>query len=105
MGDKNYRAHETLRDSSTRNVDSCMQEMKRKREHLEGTFFSVTDQLKMQLMVYGPPTVVHRLIVQEKERIVVEQTCMKAELILVREDQLADSMAAVAVVIDHQILN
>ena len=46
MGDTNSREHETLRDSNTRNVDSCMQEMKRKMEHLEGTFFSVTDQLK-----------------------------------------------------------
>ena len=46
MGDTNSRENETLRDSDKRNVETCMQEMKRKMEHLEGTFFSVTNQLK-----------------------------------------------------------
>ena len=84
MGDTNSGENETLRDSDRRNVETCMQEMKRKMEHLEETFFSVTVQLKSAIEVYGPPTVVHMLIEQEKERILVEIICMKA--VLVQED-------------------
>ena len=54
MGDTNFRENETLKDSDRRNVETCMEGMKRKMEHLEGTFFSVTNQLKSAIECLRP---------------------------------------------------
>ena len=46
MGDTNTRENEIVRGSGRTNVETCMKEMQYKMERLEGTFFSVTNQLK-----------------------------------------------------------
>lgn len=54
LGDSHFQARESLRESSARNVESCMKDMQQRMEHLEGSFFSVTNQLKSAIETLRP---------------------------------------------------